>query len=131
MTGKIALAKYGGPFRGIKILNAEAHGMVGVVMFSDPGDDGPQEAKGQATYPSMIPITHKPSYMHIAYAAQMARRDNRLLFNEDLLPTSTSTLATRQLPDIHRSPVSSVLPTHQICPRSRLCPFPTGTHCPF
>ncbi|RYN56630.1 putative glutamate carboxypeptidase [Alternaria tenuissima] len=48
---KIALAKYGGPFRGVKVLNAEAHGMVGVIMFSDPGDDGPQEAKGQVAYP--------------------------------------------------------------------------------
>ena len=54
LAGKISLAKYGGPFRGVKVLNAEAHGMVGVVMFSDPGDDGPQEAKGQAAYPSKI-----------------------------------------------------------------------------
>ncbi|KAL1794631.1 hypothetical protein ACET3X_006447 [Alternaria dauci] len=52
LQGKIALAKYGGPFRGVKVINAEAHGMVGVVMFSDPGDDGPQEAKGQAAYPN-------------------------------------------------------------------------------
>jgi N-acetylated-alpha-linked acidic dipeptidase len=52
LGGKIALAKYGGPFRGVKVRNAEAHGMVGVVMFSDPGDDGPQVAKGQSPYPS-------------------------------------------------------------------------------
>jgi N-acetylated-alpha-linked acidic dipeptidase len=57
LAGKIALAKYGGPFRGLKVLNAEAHGMIGVVMFSDPGDDGPQEAKGQAAYPRMILCT--------------------------------------------------------------------------
>lgn len=57
LTGKIALAKYGGPFRGVKVLNAEAHGMVGVVMFSDPGDGGPQEAEGHAAYPSMIVCT--------------------------------------------------------------------------
>ena len=53
LKGKIALANYGGPFRGVKVLNAEAHGMVGVIMFSDPGDDGPQEAKGQVAYPRM------------------------------------------------------------------------------
>jgi N-acetylated-alpha-linked acidic dipeptidase len=57
LEGKIALAKYGGPFRGVKVLNAELHGMVGVVMFSDPGDDGPQEAKGQAAYPSRTLLT--------------------------------------------------------------------------
>ena len=26
--------------------------MVGAVIFTDPGDDGPQEAKGDAPYPS-------------------------------------------------------------------------------
>jgi N-acetylated-alpha-linked acidic dipeptidase len=52
LAGKIALVKYGGPYRGVKVRNAEAHGMVGVVMFSDPGDDGPQMAKGDAPYPS-------------------------------------------------------------------------------
>lgn len=52
MTGKIALAKYGGPFRGVKVQNAEANGMIGVIIFTDPGDDGPQEAKGDAPYPS-------------------------------------------------------------------------------
>ncbi|KAF2643201.1 glutamate carboxypeptidase 2 [Massarina eburnea CBS 473.64] len=51
VEGKIAVIKYGGPFRGTKVKNAEANGMVGVVIFTDPGDDGPQEAKGQAPYP--------------------------------------------------------------------------------
>jgi N-acetylated-alpha-linked acidic dipeptidase len=57
LYGKIALAKYGGPFRGVKVQNAEAYGMVGVIIFSDPGDDGPQVAKGQAAYPSMLRIS--------------------------------------------------------------------------
>lgn len=52
VKGKIALAKYGGPFRGMKVKNAEANGMAAIVIFSDPGDDGPQEAKGQVAYPS-------------------------------------------------------------------------------
>ncbi|KAH7379385.1 hypothetical protein DE146DRAFT_774283 [Phaeosphaeria sp. MPI-PUGE-AT-0046c] len=51
LEGKIALTKYGGPFRGVKVQNAEANGMIGVVIFSDPGDDGPQVAKGQIAYP--------------------------------------------------------------------------------
>ncbi|KAF1993810.1 glutamate carboxypeptidase II [Amniculicola lignicola CBS 123094] len=51
LKGKIALAKYGGPFRGTKVKNAEREGMVGVVIFSDPGDDGPQVAKGDKAYP--------------------------------------------------------------------------------
>lgn len=52
LEGKIALAKYGGPFRGLKVKNAQEHGMVGAVIFTDPGDDGNMtEAKGVAAYP--------------------------------------------------------------------------------
>ncbi|KAJ8114115.1 hypothetical protein OPT61_g3922 [Boeremia exigua] len=53
LEGKIALAKYGGPFRGLKVKNAQDHGMVGAVIFTDPGDDGNMtEAKGQIAYPN-------------------------------------------------------------------------------
>ncbi|KAJ4368899.1 hypothetical protein N0V83_005981 [Neocucurbitaria cava] len=52
LKGKIALAKYGGPFRGLKVKNAQDRGMLGTVIFSDPGDDGNMtEAKGVAAYP--------------------------------------------------------------------------------
>jgi len=53
LEGKIALAKYGGPFRGLKVKNAQDHGMIGAIIFSDPGDDGNMtEAKGVAAYPA-------------------------------------------------------------------------------
>jgi len=52
LEGKIALAKYGGPFRGLKVKNAQNHGMVGCVIFTDPGDDGNiTAANGYAAYP--------------------------------------------------------------------------------
>ncbi|KAJ4299975.1 hypothetical protein N0V90_005223 [Kalmusia sp. IMI 367209] len=52
LKGKIALAKYGGVFRGLKVKRAQELGMVGVVMYSDPGDDGEvTEQNGNATYP--------------------------------------------------------------------------------
>jgi N-acetylated-alpha-linked acidic dipeptidase len=52
LEGKIALAKYGGPFRGLKVKNAQDHGMIGAVIFSDPSDDGNMtEAKGVLAYP--------------------------------------------------------------------------------
>ncbi len=54
LEGKIALAKYGGPFRGLKVKNAQEYGMIGCVIFTDPGDDGNvTEAKGVAAYPGM------------------------------------------------------------------------------
>ncbi|KAH6663241.1 hypothetical protein B0J14DRAFT_630920 [Halenospora varia] len=40
LEGKIAVAKYGGIFRGLKVKRAQELGMVGTVIFTDPGDDG-------------------------------------------------------------------------------------------
>ena len=40
LKGKIALVKYGRNFRGLKIQRAQELGMSGVVIYSDPGDDG-------------------------------------------------------------------------------------------
>ena len=52
LKGKIALAKYGGVFRGLKVKRAQELGMIGVVMYTDPGDDGEvTEKNGNATYP--------------------------------------------------------------------------------
>ncbi|KAF2737623.1 N-acetylated-alpha-linked acidic dipeptidase-like protein 2 [Polyplosphaeria fusca] len=52
LEGKIAVAKYGGPFRGLKVKNAQEHGMIGCIIFSDPSDDGNVTVfKGVAAYP--------------------------------------------------------------------------------
>ncbi|CAN9431760.1 putative glutamate carboxypeptidase [Alternaria tenuissima] len=51
LEGKIALAKYGGPFRGLKVKNAQTFGMIGAVIFTDPGDDRNMAAGNYATYP--------------------------------------------------------------------------------
>lgn len=52
LKGKIALARYGSNFRGLKVERAYELGMVGVVMYSDPGDDGEITAEnGQKPYP--------------------------------------------------------------------------------
>ncbi|KAF2649926.1 N-acetylated-alpha-linked acidic dipeptidase-like protein 2 [Lophiostoma macrostomum CBS 122681] len=53
LKGKIALAKYGGPFRGLKVKNSQEYGLIGIVIFTDPGDDGNiTEAKGVSAYPN-------------------------------------------------------------------------------
>ncbi len=52
LEGNIALAKYGGIFRGLKVKRAQELGMVGVVMYSDPQEDGEMtEENGYKTYP--------------------------------------------------------------------------------
>ncbi|HEU4558219.1 MAG TPA: M28 family peptidase [Longimicrobium sp.] len=40
VRGKIAIARYGRSFRGIKAREAERHGAVGLIIYSDPADDG-------------------------------------------------------------------------------------------
>jgi N-acetylated-alpha-linked acidic dipeptidase len=40
VKGKIAVARYGRSFRGIKAREAERHGAVGLMIYSDPADDG-------------------------------------------------------------------------------------------
>ena len=40
LHGKIVLARYGGNFRGVKVYIAEQRGAVGVLIYSDPQDDG-------------------------------------------------------------------------------------------
>lgn len=40
LKGKIALARYGGSWRGIKPKVAAEHGMIGCLIYSDPRDDG-------------------------------------------------------------------------------------------
>lgn len=53
LEGNIAIAKYGGIFRGLKVKRAQELGMVGVVIYTDPGDDGEiTEEHGYAAYPN-------------------------------------------------------------------------------
>ncbi|KAH9892042.1 Zn-dependent exopeptidase [Xylariomycetidae sp. FL2044] len=52
LEGKIAIARYGGIFRGLKVKRAQDLGMIGCVLYDDPGDDGDiTEENGYATYP--------------------------------------------------------------------------------
>ncbi|KAL1953085.1 hypothetical protein VTO42DRAFT_3604 [Malbranchea cinnamomea] len=61
LEGKIAVARYGGPFRGLKVKNAQEYGMIGTIIFTDPGDDGNiTAANGYAEYPHG-PARHRSS----------------------------------------------------------------------
>jgi N-acetylated-alpha-linked acidic dipeptidase len=40
VRGKIVLMRYGQNFRGVKVLIAQEHGAAGVIIYSDPADDG-------------------------------------------------------------------------------------------
>ncbi|KAI0321954.1 Zn-dependent exopeptidase [Amylostereum chailletii] len=52
LTGAIILTRYGANFRGLKIKAAQEYGAAGVLIYSDPRDDGyVTEANGYAPYP--------------------------------------------------------------------------------
>lgn len=52
VEGKIVIVKYGHVFRGLKVKRAQELGAVGVVIYSDPGDDGEiTERNGYEVYP--------------------------------------------------------------------------------
>ncbi|KAE8537903.1 hypothetical protein D1P53_005964 [Cryptococcus gattii VGV] len=53
INDKIVLAKYGGCFRGLKVKAAQEAGAAGVIIFTDPGDDGEiTEENGYEVYPN-------------------------------------------------------------------------------
>ena len=58
VEGRIALARYGRVFRGLKVREAEQHGAVGIVIYSDPADDGYMQGDvypdGPMRHPSAI-----------------------------------------------------------------------------
>src|SRR5215475_10913471 len=40
VRGKIVVVRYGQNFRGVKVFLAQEHGAVGMILYSDPADDG-------------------------------------------------------------------------------------------
>jgi len=49
VEGKVVIMRYGKCFRGLKVMNAQSHGAVGALVYSDPADDGFQVGP---TYPA-------------------------------------------------------------------------------
>jgi N-acetylated-alpha-linked acidic dipeptidase len=45
LRGKLVLVRYGGNFRGVKVYIAQQEGAAGVIMYSDPADDGYRRGK--------------------------------------------------------------------------------------
>ena len=40
VEGKVTLVRYGGAFRGLKVKESQDRGAIGVLIYSDPADDG-------------------------------------------------------------------------------------------
>ena len=52
LRGKIAIVRYGNVFRGLKVKRAQELDMVGVIMYTDPSEDGVQSWDPDEQYPN-------------------------------------------------------------------------------
>lgn len=99
LEGKIAVARYGGIFRGLKVKRAQELGMIGCVIFTDPGDDGKiTEANGYDTYPNG-PARHPSS---------VQRGSVQFL---SVAPGDPTTPGYPSLPGAPRAPVDGAIPS--------------------
>ncbi|KAI1375459.1 Zn-dependent exopeptidase [Hypoxylon crocopeplum] len=99
LEGKIAVARYGGIFRGLKVKRAQELGMIGCVLFTDPGDDGKMtEAKGYDTYPNG-PARHPSS---------VQRGSVQFL---SVAPGDPTTPGYPSKPGVPRAPVDKAIPS--------------------
>ncbi|KAM0720241.1 hypothetical protein Q7P37_004377 [Cladosporium fusiforme] len=106
LKGKIAIAKYGRIFRGLKVKRAEDLGMLGMVIYSDPGDDGEiTEENGHKPYPEG-PARHPRSVQRgsVEYLS--------------IGPGDPTTIGYPSKPGVPRQPTEGKIPTIPSLPLS-------------
>ena len=124
LKGKIALAKYGGTFRGLKVKYAQEQGMIGVLMYSDPGDDGEiTEANGYAAYPAGP--ARNPSSVQRGSVMSLATMAGDPVSHIKSLPLHLCAVlkVNRQLRDTLRSPALKEKTHPNSSPQSRHCHY--------
>ncbi|KAH8646487.1 N-acetylated-alpha-linked acidic dipeptidase-like protein 2 [Tricladium varicosporioides] len=115
LDGKIAVAKYGGIFRGLKVKRAQELGMVGTVIFTDPGDDGEAtDENGVDLYPTGP--ARNPS--------SVQRGSTQFL---SVAPGDPTTPGYPSKPGVPRQPVDGAIPSIPSVPISYLDAIPILT----
>jgi len=106
VRGKIVLVRYGKNFRGVKVFVAQEHGASGVLLYSDPADDG---FKHGDVYPQVRGVrVGRPARfrrLHVFYPGD---------------PTTPGIASTPSLPDNKRIPPAKAeqLPAIPVTPFS-------------
>ena len=78
LEGKIALAKYGRVFRGLKVRRAQELGMIGIAIYTDPQEDGEiTEENGYKQYPDGP--ARQPSSVQRGSAQYISMHSQRML----------------------------------------------------
>ena len=115
LEGKIAIAKYGGIFRGLKTKRAQELGMVGVVMYTDPQEDGEiTEENGYDTYPNgpaRNPSSVQRGSTQFLSKTMKDYESPRLLTNEGIAPGDPTTPGYPSKPGVPREDPSISTPT--------------------
>ncbi|KAF7919795.1 hypothetical protein BELL_1214g00010 [Botrytis elliptica] len=112
LEGKIAIARYGGIFRGLKIKRAQELGMVGTILFSDPGDDGSNtEENGAIAYPNGP--ARNPSSVQRGSAQFLS-----------IAPGDPTTIGYPSKPGVPRQPVDGKIPSIPSLPISYVDAIP-------
>ncbi|RUS21944.1 hypothetical protein BC937DRAFT_90923 [Endogone sp. FLAS-F59071] len=103
-TGSIALVRYGAVFRGLKVRAAEKFGCIGVLIYSDPADDGPINKPGDEG--------HNQSYPEGPWRSPSSVQRGSVLYLPILPgdPLTPGYAATRSAPRIPRNETAA-LPT--------------------
>lgn len=111
LKGNIAIARYGGIFRGLKVKRAQELGMVGTIIYTDPGDDGSplheesdQYPQGPARNPSSV---QRGSTQYLSTA-----------------PGDPTTIGRPSLPGAHRDDPSTAIPSIPSIPISYVDAIP-------
>ncbi|KAM7222915.1 hypothetical protein V8F06_001813 [Rhypophila decipiens] len=112
LEGKVAIARYGGIFRGLKVKRAQELGMLGVIIYTDPGDDGElTEEKGVKPYPD------GPARQ----ASSVQRGSVQFL---SFAPGDPTTPGYPSKPGVPRAPVDAAIPSIPSIPISYLDALP-------
>jgi len=116
LHGKIVIARYGGNFRGVKVYIAEQRGAAGVLIYSDPQDDG---------YYKGDPWPNGPWRPETG----VQRGSVQYLFRYPGDPQTPGVASTPDLPDSARLPaddtgdqphIVSITTQHPFCRRSKV-----------
>src|SRR5579884_390730 len=100
VKGAIAIARYGGSWRGIKPKVAAEHGAVGCIIYSDPRDDGYFDGD---TFP-------KGPYRPRDGVQRGSVADMPVYSGDPLTPGVGATDPNRKIPDLHTVPVITKIP---------------------
>lgn len=115
LEGKIAITKYGGIFRGLKTKRAQELGMVGVVIYTDPQEDGEiTEENGYGTYPNgpaRNPSSVQRGSTQFLSMTIIDYENRQLLTNAGIAPGDPTTPGYPSIPGVPRKDPSISIPT--------------------